>query len=236
MPRSYGIRGRILRAALARRGATVVSMAGGDAARDLKLVSETRGRTALLLQDVAALQILACARACARLGGVMAEAGVYAGGSARLICEVKGDRPLHLFDVFESLQSPSAALPPGASGQDVREHFGRVHATRASVETLLAEYPNVHIHTGVVPESAAVVVARESFSFVHLDLDLARGTREALEFFHPRMLPGGIIVGDDHHTPPVRDAFAEYFRGRSDTVIVLPWSQVVVVVAARPRN
>jgi O-methyltransferase len=236
MPRSYGIRGRILRAALARRDATVLSMAGPDAARDLKLVSETRARTALLMQDVAALQILACARACSGMGGAMAEAGVYAGGSARLICEVKGDRPLHLFDVFETLQGSSVAPPPGAPGHDVREHFGSVHATRASVETLLAGYPDVHIHPGVVPESAAAVVASESFSFVHLDLDLARGTRDALELFHPRMLPGGIILGDDHHTPPVRDAFASYFRGRRDTVVVLPWSQVAVVVADRSRT
>jgi hypothetical protein len=231
MPRSYGIRGRILRAALARRDATVVSMAGADAARDLKLVSETRGRTALLLQDVAALQILACVRACARLGGVMAEAGVYAGGSARLICEAKGEVPLHLFDVFETLQSPSPMLQPGAPGHDVQEHFRSVHATRASVESLLAEYPNVHIHVGVVPESAATLVARESFSFVHLDLDLARGTREALELFHPRMLPGGIIVGDDFESTAVRREFAEYFRGRPDTIITLPWSQGIVVVS-----
>jgi O-methyltransferase len=182
------------------------------------------------------LQILACARACSGLGGAMAEAGVYAGGSARLICEVKGDRPLHLFDVFETLQSPSEAPPPAATGHDIREHFGSVYAARASVEAVLAGYPNVHIHPGVVPDSAIDVVARDRFSFVHLDLDLAQGTRAALELFHPRMLPGGIILGDDHHTPPVREAFADYFRGRPDTVIGLPWSQVIVVVADRSRT
>jgi hypothetical protein len=210
-------------------------MAGADAARDLKLVSETRSRTALLMQDVAALQILACARAGRKLGGAMAEAGVYAGGSARLICEAKAELPLHLFDVFETLQASSMAAPHGASALEVRDHFGTVHASRASVERLLSGYPNVHLHVGLVPESAAVV-ARERFSFVHLDLDLARGTREALEFFHPRMLPAGIMVGDDHATAAVRDAFADYFRGRSDTVIVLPWSQVVVVVAGDPSR
>lgn len=179
------------------------------------------------MQDAAALQILACVRASRRLGGAMAEAGVYAGGSARLICEAKGDRPLHLFDVFETLQTaPSPAEE--SSAREVREHFASVHTPRAIVARLLAGYPLVHIHAGVVPESAAVV-AHESFSFVHLDLDLARGTRDALEFFHPRLLPGGIVVGDDYESAAVRDAFTDYFRGRTDTLIELPWSQVVAV-------
>lgn len=220
----------MLRSVLARRDATFVAMAGADAVRDLKLVADTRARTSLLLQDVAALQILACVRAAARLGGAMAEAGVFEGGSARLICEAKGDRPLHLFDVFETLQDPVGSPAPGTAAHQVRAHFGHVHASRASVERLLADYPAVHVHVGVVPDSAAAV-AGKSFSFVHLDLDLERGTREALEFFHPRMLPGGILVGDDHHTAAVRDAFAGYFRGRPDTVIALPWSQVIVVAA-----
>jgi predicted O-methyltransferase YrrM len=223
----HGLRGRLVRAALGLRGATVVRMAGADAARDLKVVAETRVRTPLLMQDAAALQILACVRACRHLGGAMAEAGVYAGGSARLICEAKGDVPLHLFDVFETLQAPASATE-GSAAREVREHFGATHATRASVELVLRGYPAVHIHEGVLPESATAV-GHESFSFVHLDLDLARATREALEFFHPRLLPGGIIVGDDYESVAVRSAFTDYLRARRDTLIELPWSQVVVV-------
>jgi hypothetical protein len=206
-------------------------MVGADAARDLKVVAETRARTPLLMQDAAALQILACVRACRRLEGAMAEAGVFAGGSARLICEAKGDRPLHLFDVFETLQSSAAVAQPGSVAREVHEHFGHVHAPRSTVERVLAGYPEVHIHVGVLPESAGVVAA-ESFSFVHHDVDLARSTLALLEFFRPRLLPGGIIVGDDYHTAAVRGAFTDFFRGRPDTVIELPWSQVVVVGTA----
>jgi hypothetical protein len=186
------------------------------------------------MQDAAALLILACVRACRTLEGAMAEAGVYAGGSARLICEAKGDRPLHLFDVFETLQSPTAIPQPGSAAREVRDHFGESHGSRAAVASLLAEYPNVHVHAGVLPDSATAV-ADESFSFVHLDLDLARGTRDALELFHPRMLDGGIIVGDDYESVAVRDAFADYFRGRRDTLMELPWSQVVVVTRGAHR-
>ena len=49
----------------------------------------------------------------------MAEVGVYQGVSAKLICEAKGDKELHLFDTFEGLPDPErhrrAALQAAAS-------------------------------------------------------------------------------------------------------------------------
>jgi hypothetical protein len=225
--RYFSLKGRLLRTLLAKRGAAIVHVAGDDGRRDLALVRETRARVPLLMQDAAAFQILACVRATRRLGGTMVEAGVFAGATARLICEAKGDAPLRLFDVFETLQAPSTTDDSQRAGE-LRRHFGGVHATRAGVETLLGPYPNVHLHPGVFPDSARGLEG-ERFSFVHLDLDLEPSTRDALEFFHPRLLPGGIIVGDDYNDPAVRRTFETYFAGHPDTLIALPWGQVVVV-------
>ena len=223
----YSFKGRLLRTLLGRRGAAVVHMADAAGRRDLALVRETHGLAPLLVQDASALQILACVRACRGLGGAMAEAGVFAGASARLICEAKGDAPLHLFDVFETLQAPPGAADSERSAE-LRRHFKTTHATRAGVERLLAPYPGVHVHAGVFPETAKGL-EDERFSFVHLDLDLAPSTRDALEFFHPRLLPGGIIVGDDFNDPGVRRTFDAYFAGRADTIVALPWGQGIVV-------
>jgi len=99
---------------LARRGIAAVNMAGSDAMEDLELVRRVRNCTPLLLGDVPALQLLACVRATSNVPGVLAEAGVFAGGSARLFCEVKGERALHLFDVFETLQGKSEVGMPEA--------------------------------------------------------------------------------------------------------------------------
>ncbi|HEU0300642.1 MAG TPA: TylF/MycF/NovP-related O-methyltransferase [Longimicrobium sp.] len=227
MPSDFSLKGRLLRAWLARRGATVVQALGPQARADLALVQQTRAMAPLLVQDAAALQIVACVRAVRALGGTMAEAGVFAGGTARLICAEKGDAPLRLFDVFETLQAPE---PPAGSGRaaELRGHFGAVHAPRAGVERLLAPYPAVHLHAGIFPDTARGLEG-ERFSFVHIDLDLEPSTRDALEFFHPRLLPGGIIIGDDYHDPGVRRAFEAYFQGRPDPLIALPWGQVVVV-------
>jgi hypothetical protein len=224
----YSWKGRLLRALLARRGAAVVHMADVAGRRDLALIRETHALAPLLVQDASALQILACVRACRGLGGAMAEAGVFAGASARLICEAKGDAPLHLFDVFETLQAPPDGPAETARAGELRGHFGRTHGTRADVERLLAPYAGVRVHAGVFPDTARGL-EDERFSFVHLDLDLEPSTRDALEFFHPRLLPGGIIVGDDYNDPGVRRAFDAYFAGRTDTVIALPWGQGIVV-------
>ncbi|HWK88886.1 MAG TPA: class I SAM-dependent methyltransferase [Longimicrobium sp.] len=224
------MKGRLLRRWLLRRGAMVMQLVGRQAYGDVYLVRETRRLAPLLVQDAAALHILACVRAARRLGGAMAEAGVFAGGTARLICEEKGDAALHLFDVFELLQSPPEEPEPSRFMQ-LRKHFGTVHATRAQVQRLLGAYPGVRMHAGVFPATAQGL-EDERFSFVHVDVDLEPSTRDALEFFHPRLLPGGILVGDDYHDPGVRRAFDQYFAGRADTVIELPWGQAVVVKAA----
>lgn len=191
--------------------------------RDLKNLRETRSKTQLLVSDPAAIHLLACARAARALPGAFAEAGVFKGGSARLICEEKGDARLHLFDVFERLQNA-----PADGGEEVRTHFGAVHGRLQDVRRLLASYPNVHFHPGLFPQTCAGL-EHLSFSFVHLDLDLAGPTQAALDYFHPRLVPGGILLADDYSDLELRHCFQRWFAGRPDTFIELPWSQLMVV-------
>jgi O-methyltransferase len=109
--------GRLLRALMGRRGSIVAPLSAGWQ-RERKLIADTRSTTQLLLTEPAALHLMVCARAARRLPGAFAEAGVFKGGSARLICEEKGGAPLHLFDVFETLQDGAIA-----AAEDVRAHF-----------------------------------------------------------------------------------------------------------------
>jgi hypothetical protein len=219
--RYHSRKGALIRRLFARRGA-VLARLPAQARDDLALIHETRSKTALLMTDAAALHLIACARAASGLGGAMAEAGVLMGGSARLVAAVKGGAPLHLFDVFETLQASDA--PETAVGA----HFGGVHGTLAAVEELLAPFAGVSFHPGIFPHSAAGLEDLR-FCFVHLDLDLPEGTRAALEFFHPRLVPGGILLGDDYVDPGVRGTFEDYFAERGETLIALPWSQGMIV-------
>ena len=216
----------LLRALLARRGSIIANL-GRDSRHDLGVVRETRMLVPLLMGDAAALHIQACVRAARQLDGDMAEAGVLMGGSARLICETKGDTLLHLFDVFETLQLP-VRTPRTPAESEIRAHFGDVHGCRAQVERLLAPYGGVCLHQGIFPETT-IGLEDARFSFVHIDMDLPQSVWEALIFFHPRMIAGGIMIGDDYNDPGVRGTFAEFFAGSQDTLIGLPWGQVMVV-------
>lgn len=232
----FSLKGRLLRALLARRDATIVSVLGDTGRTDLRIVRETRARVPLLVGDGAALTLLACARSVRGLGGTMAEAGVYAGGTARLLCEVKGETPLRLFDVFDSLESDAQAGTGAVRADQLRRHFKDLPRPQAEVERLLSPYAAVYLHAGIFPESARGLEA-ERFSLVHLDLDLEPSTRDALEFFRSRMIPGGVIVGDDYQDPGVRRAFDAQFAAPGDAVIALPWGQVVVAITSdNPRG
>ena len=216
------IAGRLLRAIVARRGAIVAPLAPGWQ-RERRIIAETRSKTDLLLTDPAALNLLACARAAQPLGAAFAEAGVFKGGSARLICERKGEAPLHLFDVFETLQ------PGGkATGWEVQRHFGRLHGRQDEVERLLAPYAGVHFHAGLFPDTTTGLEDLR-FAFVHLDLDLPSSTLAALDYFHPRLVQGGILIADDYNERFVKNCVEDWFAGRPDTLIEMPWSQLVVV-------
>ncbi len=55
----------------------------------------------------------------------------------------------------------------------------------------------MRLHPGWIPERFADV-GDQSFAFVHVDVDLYEPTRNSLEFFWPRLAPGGILSCDDY--------------------------------------
>lgn len=152
--------------------------------------------------------------------GAMAEVGVYRGGTAKLICEAKGDVALHLFDTFAGLPSPE---------QEDEGFFteGWYAGRLEEVKAYLAGYDNVHFYAGDFPGTATGVEGTR-FSFVHLDVDLYRSMKEGLAFFYPRLVPGGVILGHDYQLPGVRLAVDEYFDGVGERAIELANSQFLV--------
>jgi O-methyltransferase len=59
---------------------------------------------------------------------------------------------------------------------------------------------NIKLYPGFFDRTLAQVQAR-SFSFVHLDCDAYDPYVECLEFFYPRMSPGGVILLDEYDDP-----------------------------------
>jgi hypothetical protein len=115
----------------------------------LSTVRRIKSETVVELFDVEACQLSAMVDATAKIGGDMAEVGTYNGGSAKIICEVKGDRPLHLFDTFEGIPEVEEI---DTHGYDVEKFaVGQYAASLEAVMSYLKKYPNVFFYKGLFP-------------------------------------------------------------------------------------
>jgi hypothetical protein len=209
---------------LAQRNQVIITYKEPERARGLALIQQIRSERNLLLRINEAYQIYSAVRCVSKLEGDMAEVGVFQGGSAKLICEAKGDKPLHLFDTFEGLPEPGK--------HDSKFTAGQFAASLEEVQSYLRPYPNVSFYKGLFPGTAAPAADRR-FCFVNVDVDLYEGTRSALEFFYPRLTPGGILISHDYLAAEgVYRAFQEYFAEKAVAIIEVTDTQCMVVKTA----
>ena len=142
----------------------------------------------------------------------IAEVGTGGGGSADPLTD-NYDGEVYLFDTFEGL--------PHEDPQDNYHHSGEMKFSEEIVREKYKDKKNVIITKGVFPQTASVV-ADKLFLFVHLDVDMYRSYKECLEFFYPRMIPGGIIVFDDYGAPTclgAKIAIDEFFVGKPEVIM-----------------
>jgi hypothetical protein len=169
------------------------------------------------------------ARQCAHLGGEFAEAGVYKGGTARLLAQVvaQHSKPhgLHLFDTFAGMPASAAADPSGHAPGDFGDN------SEASVRAYLQEFPFVRAYPGIIPATLSAVEAM-NFAFVHVDVDLYQTGLDCCNFFYPRLVPGGSIVFDDYGFPKyeraMRAAVDSFFSDKPESVVVLATGQCFI--------
>ncbi len=138
------------------------------------------------------------------LPGLMAELGVYNGGSALVICKASAEhnKEIHLFDTF-------TGLPADDEIGTLQKGFlqGSLEITQRRLAGR-----NVVYHIGFFPETTKELPEDASFCFVHLDADLYRSTLDGINYFWPRMVSGGVIVFDDYcldQCPGVKKALFE---------------------------
>lgn len=173
-----------------------------------------------------AYNLYSIVKSLSNLDGEIAEVGVYQGGSSKIICETKGDKKLHLFDTFEGL--PDVTEKDNCFGIQTWKNNLCGDTSLEMVQIYLSKYKNVYFYQGEFP-STSTPVNNSKFSFVHLDVDLYKSTKDCLEFFYPRLVPGGIILTHDYHSEGVSSAFTEFFSDKNVSVIELTSPQCMVV-------
>lgn len=220
IPTKYRFTRRLSRAVIHRFQQKILGFyKGGEVSG---LIRQVRSEVDCQILSNEGYMVYSVARAQATMGGAMAEVGTYQGASAKLICEAKGNAEFHVFDTFCGLVD--------ASENDPLFRQNDYAASEDAVRQYLSGYPNVHIHRGFFPADTGEVVRDTKFSFVNLDVDTYASTRESLEFFYPRLLPGGILMSHDYaQAEGVRKAFDEVLGPMSESIIELPESQCMFI-------
>jgi O-methyltransferase len=149
------------------------------------------------------------------LPGEIAEVGVYRGGTARLLARTNPGKTVHLFDTF-------AGMPDHDPNVDVHRRGDFADTSLEGVKQFLQGCPNVAFHQGFFPQTAEPV--RDSrFCLVHIDTDIYRSVKDGLEFFYPRLVPGGVLVFDDYEwerCPGVKQAIDEFLADKPNLAAV----------------
>lgn len=197
-----------------------------DDDRFLDLFMDVYGKGKALL-GIRELQNIYClVQAVEHVYGDIAEVGVYKGGSARIICEVKGKKDLHLFDTFEG-------MPPVNRTVDLHKEGEFADTSLENVKEYLAGFPGVYFHKGLFPGTAArITESGIRFSFVNLDVDIYQSTLDGLKLFYPILSGGGILISHDYRNrkcPGVKRAFDEFLSDKRETLVPLWDSQCLFI-------
>ena len=156
----------------------------------------------------------------AAVPGDLAELGVYRGNSAAVLAHYAraAGRELLLFDTFAGFDRRDF---DGVDKKRIIEFDDTsLDAVRGFVGT-----DRTHFFPGRFPESVPTGLETARFSVVHLDCDLYAPIKAGMEFFFPRLSPGGLMIVHDYANPGwqgVKQAVDEVLAGRPERPILLP--------------
>ena len=165
----------------------------------------------------------------ADVAGDFVECGVWRGGSMMMVALTllalgRTDKRLFLFDTFEGLPKPDAALDVdiwGNSGLDGWEPhrktdvssdwaYASLEEVRANMESTGYPMDRVFLVKGMV-EQTLPAQAPQNLAMLRLDTDWYESTRHELEHLYPRLSRRGILIIDDYgHFLGARKATDEY--------------------------
>jgi len=154
-----------------------------------------------------------------KIPGAFAELGVYKGDSAYVLHLMDKKRTFHLFDTFSGFTDRDLSAEEGEAATYTRHHFA--DTSLVSVQRKLTGASFV-FHVGCFSKTAKIV-EHEQFALVNMDADLYNPTKAGLEFFYPRLAPGGVIIVHDYnpHWQGIRKAVDDFAQTVSCPVVPL---------------
>jgi hypothetical protein len=182
--------------------------------------------------------------------GVIIDLGVYRGASAftwaklcEIFCPTDIWKLVYGFDTFKGFPDIAKEDGPPRNSHDRRkggysagqsiEHDLKLAQEAMNQDRHLRHLDRIRFIKGdvvrTVPKFVEDMGNGLKVALLHLDLDIYRPTKVALEYFVPRMVRGGVIVLDEYASTVFggeSKAVDEYFRktfGRSPLIQKLSW-------------
>ena len=161
--------------------------------------------------------------------GAFAELGVYKGDSARVIHHMDPARRFYLFDTFEGFNETDLSLERGEAATYTRRNFADTDVNKVLLN--IEGNGNIFVQQGYFPASAVKLV-HEKFALVNIDADLYNPTKAGLEFFYPRLSPGGVILLHDYNNKweGVVKAVDDFCKTIPENMVVLPDKESTVMI------
>jgi O-methyltransferase len=141
------------------------------------------------------------------LSGSTAEIGVFQGRTSRFIHKLLPNKTHYAYDTYCGILGADSSIDGVVDGE--------FNASLELVKSVI-DMDNVEYRVGFFPDSFKEHDI--SFCFVHSDTDTYVGSKATLDYFGPRMVPGGKIVFDDylwHRCPGVEKALMEFKQADS---------------------
>lgn len=165
----------------------------------------------------------------AGLPGDVAECGVYQGATlipaGMYLHQNKIPKEVFGCDSFEGFdEAVLSEIALGGSDEPHKKVGGFGDTSYLLIQEKvrrLGLQERVHLLKGFFRETLHELGDRR-FCFVHLDCDLYDSYKTCLEFFYPRLVPGGIILFDEYNDPPwpgCNKAVDEFLDGKREKPI-----------------
>ena len=152
--------------------------------------------------------------------GHVAELGAYRGNTASVLAAIarRMNTTAWILDTFEGFN------PNDLQGIDASHRAEFDDTSLEAVRALVGEQ-NVQYVKGHFPDSARLMPDDLSFCLVHIDCDLYVPIVHALDYFYPRLVPGGYLIIHDYGSldwDGAEKAVDEFFADKPEAVIPLP--------------
>ncbi len=153
------------------------------------------------------------------ISGSYAELGVYKGDSANIVHLMDPSREFHLFDTFEGFQQKDLEVEKGKAATYTIHNFADTSIERVKQKLTSEKFI---FHKGYFPDTTQDI-KDERFALVNMDADLYNPTKAGLEFFYPRLSPGGVIIVHDynHDWPGIMKAVNDFAQTISTPIVTL---------------